>query len=49
MAIVEAIGHMCHLMAKDKLEEQLQKILQTVLGLYKKHPEPIHVTQVNIT
>ncbi|CAG2234423.1 unnamed protein product [Mytilus edulis] len=45
VAIVEAIGNMCHLMARDKLEEQLPKILQVILGLYKKHPEPIHVTQ----
>ena len=47
LAIVECIGHMTHLMAKEKLEEQLPKILQGMLGLYKKHPEPFHITQVS--
>ncbi|XP_052816666.1 maestro heat-like repeat-containing protein family member 1 isoform X2 [Mya arenaria] len=45
LAIVEALGHMCHLMARDKLEEQLPRILAGILGLYKKHQEPFHITQ----
>lgn len=45
LAIVEALGHMTHLMAKDKLEEQLPRILAGILGLYKRHPEPFHITQ----
>ena len=48
LAIVEALGHMTHLMARDKLEEQLAKILAGILGLYKRHSEPFHVTQVDI-
>ena len=46
LAIVEALGHMTHLMARDKLEEQLPRILAGILGLYKRHPEPFHITQV---
>nr|XP_022339324.1 maestro heat-like repeat-containing protein family member 1 isoform X2 [Crassostrea virginica] len=45
LTIVEAMGHMTHLMAKDKLEEVLPRVLQGILGLYKKHPEPFHITQ----
>ncbi|XP_052229832.1 maestro heat-like repeat-containing protein family member 1 isoform X3 [Dreissena polymorpha] len=45
LAIVEALGHMTHLMARDKLEEQLPRILAGILGLYKKHQEPFHITQ----
>ena len=46
LAIVEALGHMTHLMARDKLEEQLPRLLAGIVGLYKRHPEPFHVTQV---
>jgi len=46
LAIVEALGHMCHLMARDKLEEQLPRILAGILGLYRKQQEPFHITQV---
>lgn len=45
LAIVEALGHMTHLMAREKLEEQLPRILTGILGLYKRHSEPFHVTQ----
>ncbi|XP_060075327.1 maestro heat-like repeat-containing protein family member 1 isoform X2 [Ylistrum balloti] len=44
LAIVEALGHMTHLMSKEKLDEQLPKILQGILGLYRRHPEPLHIT-----
>ena len=37
---------MTHLMARDKLEEQLPRILAGILGLYRRHSEPFHVTQV---
>ena len=37
---------MTHLMARDKLEEQLPRLLAGIVGLYKRHPEPFHVTQV---
>ncbi|ESO87809.1 hypothetical protein LOTGIDRAFT_234834 [Lottia gigantea] len=45
LAIIEALGHMCHIMDQDKLEEQLPRMLQGIMGLYKKHPEPFHITQ----
>lgn len=46
LAIIEAVGHMTHLIGRDKLEEQLPRLLQGILGLYKRHPEPYHITQV---
>ncbi|XP_064611998.1 maestro heat-like repeat-containing protein family member 1 [Liolophura sinensis] len=45
LAIIEAVGHMTHLIGRDKLEEQLPRLLQGILGLYKRHPEPYHITQ----
>ncbi|KAG1947998.1 maestro heat-like repeat-containing protein family member 1 isoform X1 [Pimephales promelas] len=39
MTVAEALGSMSHLMAHDKLEEQLPKLLPTILGLYKKNAE----------
>ena len=46
LSIVEALGNMSHIMSKEKLEEQLPKLIPGVLALYKKHPDPYHVTQV---
>uniref|UniRef100_A0A8C2DMX0 Maestro heat-like repeat family member 1 n=1 Tax=Cyprinus carpio TaxID=7962 RepID=A0A8C2DMX0_CYPCA len=39
LTVAEALGSMSHLMAHDKLEEQLPKLLPTILGLYKKNSE----------
>ncbi|XP_063055853.1 maestro heat-like repeat-containing protein family member 1 isoform X2 [Engraulis encrasicolus] len=39
LTVAEALGPMSHLMAHDKLEEQLPKLLPTILSLYKKNPE----------
>lgn len=39
LTVAEALGSMSHLMANDKLEEQLPKLLPTILSLYKKNPE----------
>ncbi|XP_051999976.1 maestro heat-like repeat-containing protein family member 1 isoform X2 [Xyrauchen texanus] len=39
LTVAEALGSMSHLMAHDKLEEQLPKLLPTILGLYKKNAE----------
>ncbi|XP_073782226.1 maestro heat-like repeat-containing protein family member 1 isoform X1 [Danio rerio] len=39
LTVAEALGSMSHLMAHDKLEEQLPKLLPTILGLYKKNTE----------
>ncbi|CAL1544099.1 unnamed protein product [Lymnaea stagnalis] len=45
LAIIEAAGHMTNIMSKEKLQEQLPKILQGIFSLYKRHPEPFHITQ----
>ncbi|XP_036439698.1 maestro heat-like repeat-containing protein family member 1 isoform X1 [Colossoma macropomum] len=39
LTVAEALGSMSHLMAHDKLEEQLPKLIPTILSLYKKNPE----------
>ncbi|XP_028837282.1 maestro heat-like repeat-containing protein family member 1 isoform X2 [Denticeps clupeoides] len=39
LSVVEALGFMSHLLARDKLEEQLPKLIPTILSLYKKNPE----------
>ncbi|XP_064639982.1 maestro heat-like repeat-containing protein family member 1 isoform X2 [Lineus longissimus] len=45
LAIVEAVGIMTHIMTRDKLEEQLPRLIPGILGLYKKHNEAFHITQ----
>ncbi|XP_016528557.1 maestro heat-like repeat-containing protein family member 1 isoform X1 [Poecilia formosa] len=39
LTVGEAVGSMCHLMASDKLEEQLPRIIPTIVSLYKKNTE----------
>lgn len=46
MTVAEALGSMSHLMAHDKLEEQLPKLLPTILGLYKKNAEHYIISKV---
>uniref|UniRef100_A0A8C1X6P8 Maestro heat-like repeat-containing protein family member 1 n=1 Tax=Cyprinus carpio TaxID=7962 RepID=A0A8C1X6P8_CYPCA len=46
LTVAEALGSMSHLMAHDKLEEQLPKLLLTILGLYKKNSEHYIITKV---
>uniref|UniRef100_A0A8C1WZR3 Maestro heat-like repeat-containing protein family member 1 n=1 Tax=Cyprinus carpio TaxID=7962 RepID=A0A8C1WZR3_CYPCA len=45
LTVAEALGSMSHLMAHDKLEEQLPKLLLTILGLYKKNSEHYIITK----
>eukprot|EP00795_Rhopilema_esculentum_P001016 gene1016-15340_t len=45
LAIVGALGHMSHLMAKDKLEEQALRLLQGITAMYKKNQEHHIITQ----
>ncbi|KAL5022847.1 hypothetical protein ScPMuIL_002002 [Solemya velum] len=45
LAVVMSVGNMAHLMTQDKLEEQLPKMLQGILGLYRRHSEPYHITK----
>ncbi|KAJ8354238.1 hypothetical protein SKAU_G00218050 [Synaphobranchus kaupii] len=39
LTVAEALGPMSHLMAHDKLEEQLPKLIPTIISLYKKNTE----------
>ncbi|XP_041105093.1 maestro heat-like repeat-containing protein family member 1 isoform X1 [Polyodon spathula] len=39
LTVVEALGPMSHLMAHDKLEEQLPRLIPAILSLYKKNTE----------
>ncbi|XP_056141693.1 maestro heat-like repeat-containing protein family member 1 [Lampris incognitus] len=39
ITVAEALGSMCHLMASDKLEEQIPKLIPAILSLYKKNAE----------
>ncbi|KAK2844253.1 hypothetical protein Q5P01_010912 [Channa striata] len=39
LTVAEAVGSMCHLMASDKLEEQIPKLIPSILSLYKKNNE----------
>ncbi|KAJ3597626.1 hypothetical protein NHX12_001144, partial [Muraenolepis orangiensis] len=39
LTVAEAVGSMSHLMASDKLEEQIPKLLPAMLSLYKKNNE----------
>ncbi|XP_047455118.1 maestro heat-like repeat-containing protein family member 1 isoform X1 [Mugil cephalus] len=39
LTVAEAVGSMCHLMANDKLEEQIPKLIPAMLSLYKKNNE----------
>lgn len=48
LTVAEALGLMSHLMAHDKLEEQLSKLLPAVLSLYKKNPEHYIISKVQL-
>lgn len=37
---------MCHLMASDKLEEQIPKLIPAILSLYKKNNEHYVISKV---
>ncbi|ELT91566.1 hypothetical protein CAPTEDRAFT_173785 [Capitella teleta] len=43
--VIEAVGQMSYVVSKPKLQERLPKLLQTFSNLYKKHPEPFHVSK----
>ncbi|XP_022082273.1 maestro heat-like repeat-containing protein family member 1 [Acanthaster planci] len=45
LMVVEALGHMSKIILQERLEEQVPKLIPSVLNLYKKHPEPFFVTQ----
>ncbi|TNN22074.1 Maestro heat-like repeat-containing protein family member 1 [Liparis tanakae] len=39
---------MCHLMASDKLEEQIPKLIPAILSLYKKNNEHYIISKVSV-
>ncbi|XP_028280601.1 maestro heat-like repeat-containing protein family member 1 isoform X1 [Parambassis ranga] len=39
LTVADALGSMCHLMASDKLEEQIPKLIPAILSMYKKNNE----------
>uniref|UniRef100_A0A674H6N0 Maestro heat like repeat family member 1 n=1 Tax=Taeniopygia guttata TaxID=59729 RepID=A0A674H6N0_TAEGU len=45
LAALEALGPLSSLIPGEQLEEQLPKLLPTVLGLYRKHPEPFPISK----
>ncbi|XP_048576780.1 maestro heat-like repeat-containing protein family member 1 isoform X2 [Nematostella vectensis] len=45
LAVVDAVGHMTHILSQDKLEEQLPKLLPGITNLYKKHTDHYLITQ----
>ncbi|XP_066933993.1 maestro heat-like repeat-containing protein family member 1 [Clytia hemisphaerica] len=45
LALVEAFGHMSKLLPRDKLEENLSRLLQGITNLYRRHPEHFVITQ----
>lgn len=46
LTVAEAVGSMCHLMASDKLEEQIPKLIPAILSLYKKNNEHYVISKV---
>lgn len=48
LTVAEAVGSMCHLMASDKLEEQLPKLIPAILSLYKKNNEHYVISKVSM-
>lgn len=45
IAVVEAIGYISQLFSKDKLEEEIPRLIPGILTLYKRHPEPYFISQ----
>lgn len=46
LTVAEAVGSMCHLMAGEKLEEQIPKLIPAILSLYKKNNEHYIISKV---
>lgn len=46
LTVAEAMGSMCHLMAGEKLEEQIPKLIPAILSLYKKNNEHYIISKV---
>lgn len=48
LTVAEAVGSICHLMASDKLEEQIPKLIPAILSLYKKNNEHYVISKVGM-
>lgn len=48
LTVAEAVGSMCHLMASDKLEEHIPKLIPAILSLYKKNNEHYIISKVGM-
>lgn len=46
LTVAEAMGSMSHLMASEKLEEQIPKLIPAILSLYKKNSEHYVISKV---
>lgn len=44
--MADALGSMSHLMASDKLEEQIPKLIPAILSMYKKNNEHYIISKV---
>ena len=44
--VIEAIGHFVNLISREKLETDLIKILNCLIGLYKRHTDHFIISQV---
>lgn len=49
LTVAEAVGSMCHLMASEKLEEQIPKLMPAILSLYKKNNEHYIISKVGLS
>ncbi|KAM3654715.1 maestro heat-like repeat-containing protein family member 1, partial [Ammospiza maritima maritima] len=45
VAVLEALGPLSALIPPEQLQEQLPKLLPSILGLYRKHPEPFPISK----
>lgn len=46
--VIECLGYFVNLMAQEKLETDIIKVIPGLLALYKKHPDSFVVSQVKI-
>lgn len=49
LTVTEALGAMTPLMAPDKLEEQLPRLIPALLNLYKKTPDHYIISKVSLS
>ncbi|GAB6030522.1 HEAT repeat [Chamberlinius hualienensis] len=45
MVVVEAIGYICQLMSKEKMEEELPRLIPAYLSMYRRHSDPYFISE----